>query len=438
MGPRVRRIATLLLGLAFLLGLVSGVASADAPTWEGTYAMFRLLIEMGYLPKTVTGVPEKPGLLIVTEPRPTPDQLRGLWDFVDRGGRLLLPLEVPVDLDDPLVATVNAFGGEKIVNPNKNFCYAGGMEQLPLAEWVGGMRLYLNQPTHLAEFVSPDPEVSVKTFAYPSGARVAGANPALGLIALLEIDTPSGGKAFVVADYSVVTNQMLAMPDNAIVVRNFIYALSRRQVKPGDNEPCSWLGPDLTQVVAMEKKKPIATKDATPVVDYSLAALLALPLLLVPLFAMRRRGWNPQDFLNEKATETRFRRLVRGTAQADDFSAPARQLAAEVGRILPAALGLDQPRRLPGYLQAMVKLHAQLHPDAGPRVQARFSTRAARLLATLDRWSAPPTSGGRSTAPSGGRVPGKRFLKAYLAAHELIREIGGAHLYGRRVICRHH
>ena len=153
--------------------------------------------------------------------------------------------------------------------------------------------------------------------------------------------------------------------------------------------------------------------------------LVTLPLALAPLYAARRRKWRPEDFLSERSTETRYRSLVRESRATDNYRVALRQLAAELGRILPVVLEVRPAKRLTDYIAACRKAVAERAKGQGGWRRWQAQRRAARLLASLEHLS------------SASRVPGKAFLRSYEGVHRLLNEMGGAHLYADGTVRRH-
>ncbi len=453
-------------GLAVALCLfLSFPALADSENvstkpWEGLDSLKHLLTSEGFTIEFITSVPERPrpGVLIVTEPRPVPAQLSGLWDYVRRGGKVILPLEVPVALDDPLVNMVSAGGGVKVVD--KEYCFDGhDWVPIPPANYIHvtldergiygfSVRFVLNMPTYLSDFVPPDATRVIERAAvfFSEKASLKGSGPAGAWLKAASLLQAGNGWAFVVADHSLLTNQMLMIEPWTVInlIRSFTEAIGSPQVvywlgpRPSETGyvPPKGTGTDTPEGTGTDTAEGRGTERTRP---QDLTWLLVLALawaFLTPLYSLRERAWGVEALLNAREAETRFRRLIRGLERFDDYRVPARQLAAEVGKVLPEVLGIEPARLFAGYLPHCLKAFDRLNPGATARARARFARRTRRLLAALDKTApgaaADVAASGRGAIHAGPRVPGKRFLFLYVDANWLVREIGGTHLHARR------
>jgi hypothetical protein len=460
----------LVLALAPLLFPLRAVLAAgqDNP-WARPSALAAELEKLGFKIRVVSSVPrETAGLLIVTEPRPTAEQLEGLWAYVLRGGSVILPLEVPVEgLDDPLVNTVTAGGGRKVYQSDRRETYQG--HQYVFRAFTTGttgnygnwnVDVYYNLPTYLSEFDPQGCPVEVHYIHYSDSVRVKGGRPPGGrLIAFMSLRVRgSDGKAVVMPDHSVVTNRMFSL--HPALIRVLLPWVERRHMA----RRVYWLGPPPLHLGDTAEDRPGNDSDESDSdsagwepgegkpgfgpfrgLNFEQLLWLALPAALLPIYVARRPRWQAEDFLTERATETRFRRLVRGSARADNYALPARALATEVARVLtqlsgsggpprrtgaPGGDGVrEPPGRLSDYLQVLTTLYAERRPGATSWQRHRFRRFARRTLAELDRYA---------SMPPGGRVTAKAFVRTYSRVQHVMKEIGGADLYGRGALRRNH
>jgi hypothetical protein len=428
LAARLAAASTVLVMAAWCLLLSLGVVVTSTPAlaaeesdWQGTDILKGLLADAGFRIQNVSAVPKSPGagVLVVAVPEPTPEQLWGLWGYVVQGGAVLLPLEVPVALDDPLVNTVRAGRGVKVEDGGD--CYAGDA-QVPVIQWeTGHMSLTLNMPTYLAPFSAPPGvTVSVREISFGPKAYVVGSSSSGRLIAAMDVRA-GRGRAVIIADHSVLTNQMIAA--NEGMLRVLVQDLAA-------GTTVFWLGPRTPGGGGGSGTPGGGDGEGSAVSGAGGRRgfpwlLVALPLALTPFFDARRRKWRPEDFLSERSTETRFRSLVRESRATDNYRVALRQLAAELGRILPVVLEVGPAKRLSDYIAPCRKAVAERAKGQGGWRRWRAQRHAARLLASLERLSGEAL------------VPGKAFLRSYEGVHRLLNEMGGAHLYADGTVRRH-
>jgi len=356
--------------------------AAEESDWQGTDIFKGMLADAGFGIRDVSAVPKSPGagVLVIADPEPTPERLRGLWEYVVQGGAVLLPLEVPVALDDPLVNTVRAGQGVKVEDGGD--CYAGDT-QIPVVQWeTNKVSLTFNMPTYLAPFLAPPGvTVSVREIYFGPKAYVVGSGSSGRLIAAMSVHAGLG-RAVIIADHSVLTNQMIGangwvlkeLLRQDLATGNTVFWLDHREEEGGEGGET---GKEGGGEAAPEAGQPRGFS----------WLLVTLPLALAPLYAARRRKWRPEDFLSERSTETRYRSLVRESRATDNYRVALRQLAAELGRILPVVLEVRPAKRLTDYVAPCRKAVAERAKGQGGWRRWQAQRRAARLLASLEHLS---------------------------------------------------
>ncbi len=369
---------------------------------------------------TAPGIPDKPvrATLFILNPSPKPQDLEGLWSFVQQGGHVVLPLETPVALDDPLVNMVSANGGVKIKGPIgqdldppviKKYGLDPNDEDLPVVpvQYVGSSwwsRVLTNLPTSLGPFTEPDAKVMYILYnggANPEGGTWSRQYPSFAAL----IETPKGGRAMVIADFSIVTNQMLSFDFNRLWLKDAL------DWATGDGPKEIWLVGRLKPEVR-EQGDHGAREPSTAIGRVGWGDLLALPLALAPFLAARRRP-RAEDYLSERAAETSFRQMVRTATTVNDYRLPGKQLAAEVTRALWTLVAVDAGDRA-ACEAACLALYARGHPRVSRRHAGRFIRRLRSLLSVVP-----------SFARGEMRIPELQFARAYADANFVLTQMGG-------------
>jgi len=444
-----RMVAAAALCLA-LLGLASGppaAAAGESEYWEQLTRLRQALAGAGYDINHIGEIPDEPldGPVLVAEERPTAAMLRGLWDYVARGGAVVLPIEVPVNLDDPLVRTVNSGGGRKIVDSDQ--CYRQD-PCLPLVEFsLAGpgrgrpLTLVLNMPTFLSDLDIDIEGTAVMGIPYGPQAHVAHQGPTEEPLTFAwlvtcqvashstssDIDqaSPDGarnfGRALIVADYSLLTNQMIVLGDNRRFILEALKFVAGRA--PSRGAPLYWLGPGSEgEPEETGQVPPGGGADAaggwSGLGPFWWTELFALPLAVIPLNVYNRRRWLP--FHNDSSTESRFRSLVRLTAASADYAMPCRHLAVEMRKVLGRVLQAEVPERLAAAAPACAEVYAARHPETGRFRVWLFKRRCAGRLARLEALARRET-----------RVSASELVKVYEMCQDLLKEIGGTRYYGQ-------
>jgi len=450
-----RRIpGVVLLALALFLTTSPPVSAVGEP-WDGLELLGQILGEAGYSVRSISTLPEDTvaGPVLLVDPFPDPDLVDGVWEYVLEGGSVVLPLEVPVETDDPLLDVIDA-GGRKVIDRKNS--YRGNLNVLwalaPRLTAAGDqdrLNIVLNMPTALAGFETSDPAVEVTVYRYPPSAYLARATavpsggatetetghaPDEALVLAITVRTPADGRAVVIADFSLLTNQMITLADNQVFLLSClawaggeetgeVYYLSPADAAPIGSSPGS---ADSSSSDVDEETGAAAGQTDIP---QSWWDMVLLPLALLPLAAAWHRGRLP---LHERQAETSFGDLVRRTAVSQDYRLPARQLRSETLRILDRLMGSKTGRpiqtgdgrpalagQLSAYAGECTRLYAERHPGLGRLALWSYRRRANRVLRQLDH-----------LARSGAPVRARRFVRAYLNTQNLLREIGGTHLYG--------
>lgn len=554
---KTARLLSMLTVLFVLLSAASAHASTD---WFGVDRFEALLNDWGYTVEPVASVPTAPapGVLVVTDPYPTPEQLTGLWEYVEGGGRVLLPLEVPVDIDDALVQSITVGGGVKVEDPHGwnddprfprfgalmpddmawvepvfnlptfatssllsgqgfmvhplDYLREATVGGRPLGEsqcagyvvdgrfegvhgvhltlryheddhtWRGRFSTYLNVDTrriaigtgeHWTELCleivptrgQPAPlglecELADPDAAYLLPGRIsAGRDSALYEFEivisdqrLVSISHEAGqfrsdvrvwrgarvisvlGRAVVLADHSVITNQMLLFDEN----RYMLWAMMRWLAEDTDpvvlwlGEPTPKEGPQAGDV--SDDKEDDKEEEGGLVAELRAAMSLLLPLpdggdgvmlelIVVPLalvaLGLARRPTSIGALVTETRTASNLSRFLVKTRRWGDYDALRGQLSREVSEVLRFMFG--DRSRLWDYFHDCVRAYRERQGRSGRVRWWLFAGRCRRVLRQLDAsWS--PTEHQRTE---------RSFLSLYGAAHKLLSEIGGAEFYGR-------
>jgi len=430
------------------MALAAPPAEADeSGYWEQLNLLSQALGGAGYDINYIGEIPDEPlnGPVLVAEERPTAAMLRGLWDYVARGGAVVLPIEVPVSLDDPLVGTVNSGGGRKVVDSDQ--CYRQD-PCLPLVEFsLAGpgrgrpLTLVLNMPTFLSDLDIDIEGTAVMGIPYGPQAHVAHQGPTEEPLTFAwfitcqvashstssDIDqaSPDGarntGRVLIVADYSLLTNQMIVLGDNRRFILEALTFVAGRP--PSRGAPLYWLGPGSESEpegtgVASSEEGFGPGGERPGLGPFWWTELFALPLAVIPLNVYNRRRWLP--FHNDSSTESRFRSLVRLTAASADYAMPCRHLAVEMRKVLDRVLQAEVPERLAAAAPACAEVYAAQHPEAGRFGVWLFKRRCAGRLARLEALARRET-----------RVSANELVKVYEMCQDLLKEIGGTRYYGQ-------
>jgi hypothetical protein len=240
------------LGHPAAIALAQSATSAVTPEWEDLDVFANALLKAGFALEFISRVPmptarDVDGVVIVATPRPTADELAWLCSRVAIGGRVLLPLEVPVASTDPLVQMVAAGRGTKVEDPGANFRQNPSLPVVTTTgpDGSGRFKVVLNLPVSLAPLRSPPPggdglAPKVTNVLYSATARLTGGAPGPGgggpLVAAVQIEY-THGRAIVLGDFSLLTNQMMAVENN----RTYLLALTA-WLAEGHPRKILWLG----------------------------------------------------------------------------------------------------------------------------------------------------------------------------------------------------